>query len=172
MTGRPMSEIFNLYVFLISHALIDHERRFVVYCVLGRSVVVDQNYTSSETTTTTTKAANSAPKDTRTMRKCPTFNTIFNRKRKFLPIWNNIFVISCVFAVSCDPLFFYIPIINEESKCLILDTKLKTIALVFRLLIDHFYSVDIIVRILTSIPQVESSAPNSKAKKSVRLFSQ
>lgn len=48
------------------------------------------------------------------------------------------------------------------------DTKLKTIALVFRLLTDLFYIADIIVRILTSIPQVKSSAPNSKAKKSVK----
>ncbi|KAK9907218.1 hypothetical protein M0R45_038286 [Rubus argutus] len=138
--------------------------------------VVDQNGTTSSETTTT--PANSAPKDTRRMRKWPTFNTIFNPKRKFLPIWNNIFVISCVFAVSCDPLFFYIPFINKEIKCLMIDTKLKTIAFVFRLLTDHFYIADIIVRILTSISQAKScaaygdantqeEAPNLKAKKSV-----
>ena len=32
--------------------------------------------------------------------------------------WDTIFVVACVIAVSLDPLFFYIPIIDREKKCL------------------------------------------------------
>ncbi|KAM1054879.1 hypothetical protein ACFX2J_002164 [Malus domestica] len=33
-----------------------------------------------------------------------------------IPIWNRIFVISCVFAVFLDPLFFYVVIINQDNQ--------------------------------------------------------
>ncbi|XP_061997729.1 uncharacterized protein LOC133715301 isoform X1 [Rosa rugosa] len=49
--------------------------------------------------------------------------------------WEHVFVISCI-AVSLDPLFFYIPIIDETNKCLSMDKKLRTTALVFRSLTD------------------------------------
>nr|XP_011470674.1 PREDICTED: cyclic nucleotide-gated ion channel 1-like [Fragaria vesca subsp. vesca] len=116
----------------------------------------------------TTATAESAPKDggdTKEARSCRlSFNTIFNRNGNFLPMWNNVFVVSCVFAVSCDPLFFYIPIINEKKKCLYFDTRLKTVALVLRLLTDHFYIADIIMRILTSIRQIKLSKASGVMK--------
>ncbi|KAM2730880.1 hypothetical protein EV1_002084 [Malus domestica] len=34
----------------------------------------------------------------------------------YLPIWNRIFVISCVFAVFLGPLFFYVVIINQDNQ--------------------------------------------------------
>ncbi|KAL6132199.1 hypothetical protein ACLB2K_070570 [Fragaria x ananassa] len=116
----------------------------------------------------TTATAESAPKDggdTKEARSCRlSFNTIFNRNGNFLPMWNNVFVVSCVFAVSFDPLFFYIPIINEKKKCLYFDTRLKTVALVLRLLTDHFYIADIIMRILTSIRQTKLSKASGVMK--------
>lgn len=130
----------------------------------------------------TTATAESVPKDggdTKEARSCRlSFNTIFNRNGNFLPMWNNVFVVSCVFTVSFDPLFFYIPIINEKKKCLYFDTRLKTVALVLRLLTDHFYIADIIMRILTSIRQTklskasgvmkaQSESPDLKGKTSV-----
>ncbi|GJT77790.1 hypothetical protein Tco_1044515 [Tanacetum coccineum] len=36
-----------------------------------------------------------------------------NPQGKFLQKWNKIFVLSCVIAVSVDPLFFYIPIVKD-----------------------------------------------------------
>ena len=44
---------------------------------------------------------------------------------KFLLIWNVMFIVSCMIAVSLDPLFFYLPVTNEDRRCLALDTKLK-----------------------------------------------
>ncbi|KAL6131225.1 hypothetical protein ACLB2K_069601 [Fragaria x ananassa] len=52
----------------------------------------------------------------------------FREKNRLVirPWWDIVLVISCVIAVSLDPLFFYIPTINEEEKCLEMDTKLRT----------------------------------------------
>ncbi|PRQ58725.1 putative potassium channel, voltage-dependent, ERG [Rosa chinensis] len=57
--------------------------------------------------------------------------------------WDTIFVTSCVIAVSQDPLFFYIPTINEEEKCLEMDTKLMIVLLVLRSLTDIIFIWDI-----------------------------
>ncbi|KAM5580378.1 cyclic nucleotide-gated ion channel 1-like [Rosa sericea] len=46
-----------------------------------------------------------------------------------------IFAISCI-AVSLDPFFFYIPIINQENKCLGVDKKLRNTLLVLRSVTD------------------------------------
>ena len=146
----------------------------MVCCVIFRSVIDEHRELENNAT------EKSAPKEggyTKTNGRW--LSSISNRKAgNFLPMWNNIFVVSCVLAVSIDPLFFYIPIINEKKKCLYFDTRLKAIALVLRLLTDHFYIADIVMRILTSIPKrksfeasrvrkPEAGAPNSKGKVSV-----
>lgn len=33
--------------------------------------------------------------------------------------------LSCVLALSLDPMFFYIPVIHDDKKCLGLDKKLE-----------------------------------------------
>ncbi|PRQ58727.1 putative potassium channel, voltage-dependent, ERG [Rosa chinensis] len=58
--------------------------------------------------------------------------------------WDTTFVISCVIAVSLDPLFFYIPTINGEEKCLEMDTKLMIVSLVLRSFTDIIFIWDII----------------------------
>ncbi|CAN6564748.1 unnamed protein product [Malus baccata var. baccata] len=70
--------------------------------------------------------------------------------------WNKIFVLSCVIAVSLDPLFFYIPFINEKNKCLGMDKKLKNVTLVLRLLTDLIFVVHIIHQIRQAIKSVNS----------------
>ena len=57
-------------------------------------------------------------------------------ENKYLQIWNMMFVVSCTIAVSVDPLFFYLPLINEENKCLALDNKLKMAAICLRSVTD------------------------------------
>ncbi|KAJ8747905.1 hypothetical protein K2173_012795 [Erythroxylum novogranatense] len=46
----------------------------------------------------------------------------------FLQKWNKIFVLSCLVAVSLDPLFFYVPVIDDDKKCLSLDEKMEVTA--------------------------------------------
>ncbi|KAL6206449.1 hypothetical protein ACLB2K_023697 [Fragaria x ananassa] len=74
-------------------------------------------------------------------------------KGKLLSVsfWNKMFVIACVIAVSLDPLFFYIPIIDGEEKCLGVDKELRTIALILRSLTDVTFVVNIIYHVCIAI---------------------
>ncbi|KAK9071652.1 hypothetical protein SSX86_008081 [Deinandra increscens subsp. villosa] len=72
-----------------------------------------------------------------------------NPQGKFLQKWNKIFVLSCVIAVSVDPLFFYIPIVKDDKKCLDLDHKMQITASVLRSFTDIFYIVHIIFQFRT-----------------------
>ncbi|KAL5744786.1 hypothetical protein ACOSP7_027658 [Xanthoceras sorbifolium] len=67
----------------------------------------------------------------------------------FLQRWNKIFVLSCLIAVSLDPLFFYVPVINDVKKCLTLDNKMEATASVLRSFTDIFYIIHIIFQFRT-----------------------
>ena len=83
--------------------------------------------------------------------------TILDPQDQFLQTWNKVFVLSCVISVAVDPLFFYIPVIeenhnkdkNEDYKCLDADEKLATSACVLRSLFDAFYVLHIIFQFRT-----------------------
>ncbi|GMH18355.1 hypothetical protein Nepgr_020196 [Nepenthes gracilis] len=84
------------------------------------------------------------------------FSRVFCCRRKildpqglFLQKWNKIFVLSCVVAVSIDPLFFYIPLIDNSKICLGLDKKLEITASVLRSFMDIFYILHIIFQFHT-----------------------
>ncbi|XP_016650022.1 PREDICTED: cyclic nucleotide-gated ion channel 1-like isoform X2 [Prunus mume] len=74
---------------------------------------------------------------------------ILDPQGPFLQKWNKIFVLACLIAVSLDPLFFYIPVIDDKNKCLGLDKKMKITASVLRSFTDIFYIVHIIFQFRT-----------------------
>ena len=74
---------------------------------------------------------------------------ILDPQGSMLQKWNKIFVLSCFIAVSVDPLFFYIPVIDDTKKCLSLDRPLEIIACVLRTFVDLFYVVRIIFQFRT-----------------------
>ncbi|XP_060213349.1 cyclic nucleotide-gated ion channel 1-like [Lycium barbarum] len=74
---------------------------------------------------------------------------VLDPQGRFLQQWNKIFVLVCVIAVSLDPLFFYIPVIDNENKCLDLDKTLKITACVLRSITDLFYIFHIILQFRT-----------------------
>ncbi|XP_051138216.1 cyclic nucleotide-gated ion channel 1 [Andrographis paniculata] len=74
---------------------------------------------------------------------------ILDPQGSFLQKWNKIFVLSCVIAISLDPLFFYIPIINNDKKCLDLDRKMELAASILRSFTDLFYLTHIIFQFRT-----------------------
>lgn len=74
---------------------------------------------------------------------------IFDPQDKFLHFWNRLFVISCILAVSVDPLFFYLPFIHG-SNCLNIDQTLARIATVLRTIIDAFYVIHMIFQFRTA----------------------
>ncbi|XP_057721601.1 cyclic nucleotide-gated ion channel 1-like isoform X2 [Arachis stenosperma] len=84
------------------------------------------------------------------------FSSNFSSRKKildpqgpFLQKWNKIFVLLCVIAVSLDPLFFYVPVIDDEKKCLSLDNKMEITATVLRTFSDIFYIVHMIFQFRT-----------------------
>ncbi|KAF9671145.1 hypothetical protein SADUNF_Sadunf12G0017100 [Salix dunnii] len=74
---------------------------------------------------------------------------ILDPQGPFLQKWNKIFVLSCLIAVSLDPLFFYVPVIDDGKKCLSLDSKMEITASVLRSFTDIFYMLHIIFQFRT-----------------------
>ena len=74
-----------------------------------------------------------------------------NAEGKYLQMWNMMFVVSCTIAVSVDPLFFYLPAINEDNKCLALDDKLKITAICLRLVTDMIHVLNINLQFLCPV---------------------
>ncbi|PON72124.1 Ion transport domain containing protein [Parasponia andersonii] len=68
-------------------------------------------------------------------------------QKPFLPIWNKFFIFACVVAVSLDPLFFYIPTIDQDNKCSLTHKKLAIFAVVSRFFVDVTYVLDIIYNV-------------------------
>ena len=80
----------------------------------------------------------------------PLPRTIPDPQDPFLHLWNKILLVSCVIAVSVDPLFFYIPVINDAKRCLMLEKKLRIVVLVLRTVTDVIYIVHIILQFQTA----------------------
>ncbi|KAK1324660.1 putative cyclic nucleotide-gated ion channel 6 [Acorus calamus] len=64
---------------------------------------------------------------------------IYDPQDKFLQTWNRVFVVSCILAVSVDPLFFYLPLIDDGSDCLGIDKNLAIASTIFRTIFDVIY---------------------------------
>ncbi|KAL5568136.1 hypothetical protein UlMin_024711 [Ulmus minor] len=75
--------------------------------------------------------------------------------RKYLPnpwesslgMWDKIFIASCLIGVLIDPLFLYIPVINEEDKCLRKDETMMIVAISIRYIRDLAYILQMAVRV-------------------------
>ncbi|EPS70634.1 hypothetical protein M569_04125 [Genlisea aurea] len=74
---------------------------------------------------------------------------ILNPQGLFLQKWNKIFVLSCVIAISLDPLFLYVPFINADKKCVDLDQRMEFVACILRSLFDAFYIIHIVFQFRT-----------------------
>ncbi|KAK7385019.1 hypothetical protein VNO78_30726 [Psophocarpus tetragonolobus] len=74
---------------------------------------------------------------------------ILDPQGPFLQKWNKIFVLLCVIAVSLDPLFFYVPVIDDARKCLSLDTNMEITATVLRSFSDALYIIHMIFQFRT-----------------------
>ncbi|KAJ8750851.1 hypothetical protein K2173_016032 [Erythroxylum novogranatense] len=75
---------------------------------------------------------------------------IFDPQDKFLQFCNKLFVISCILAVSVDPLFYYLPVFDDSANCLGIDRKLATIATTLRTIVDAFYLIRMALQFRTA----------------------
>ncbi|KAG6706947.1 hypothetical protein I3842_06G008200 [Carya illinoinensis] len=64
--------------------------------------------------------------------------------------WDVAFLVVCVVAVAVDPLFYYLPVINEATKCIIIDKTLKIIAICVRSFLDLIAFGDLVARPIAS----------------------
>ncbi|PQQ17429.1 cyclic nucleotide-gated ion channel 1-like isoform X1 [Prunus yedoensis var. nudiflora] len=80
------------------------------------------------------------------------------KKSKLAARLTHIFITSCVFGVFLDPLFLYIPLLNQDLKCVRLDNTIKIIALVSRSFTDLFY----VGRIILQVCRFENYSPSIK----------
>ncbi|XP_059315711.1 cyclic nucleotide-gated ion channel 1-like [Lycium ferocissimum] len=71
---------------------------------------------------------------------------VLDPQERFLQQWNQVLVLVCVLAVSLDPWFFYIPIIDNKKKCLDLDKTSKITVCVLRSITDILYIFHIILQ--------------------------
>lgn len=75
---------------------------------------------------------------------------IFDPQDKFLQTWNRIFMVSCMVAVSIDPLFFYLPVVDTYSNCLGIDSRLAVICTTLRTIVDSIYLIRILLQFRTA----------------------
>lgn len=84
---------------------------------------------------------------------------------KLLGVWNKIFVLVSVIAVSLDSLFYYIPMINRDKNCIKMDRKLATSAVVLRSLTDIAYLIDIAYNIVKAFQTLKKEGHGLVCKK-------
>ncbi|XP_040368897.1 cyclic nucleotide-gated ion channel 1 isoform X2 [Rosa chinensis] len=114
---------------------------------LGNQVLVMDN---SQVDVVVENGKEKAARNTDSSKRWPTMKEITDPKGPFFPKWRMIFIVSCLFAVLLDPLFLYIPMINDDAKCMSLDRNLKIAAPVFRMVTDVFYILNIILQVYKS----------------------
>ncbi|TQE04661.1 hypothetical protein C1H46_009744 [Malus baccata] len=73
--------------------------------------------------------------------------------------WYKFVTISFVVAVTMDPLFLYIPIIDQDNKCLGMDKKLWTVSLIFRSLSDFIALVHLLYGLHVLFKEVKGNRP-------------
>ncbi|KAG2725516.1 hypothetical protein I3760_01G069800 [Carya illinoinensis] len=75
---------------------------------------------------------------------------------EFLDRWNKLFALSCAISLALDPLFFYLPMLNDKRICLALDETMAIFVSVLRSVTDAFYAIHIYFQFRTVIIQPSS----------------
>ncbi|KAI3444909.1 hypothetical protein Pfo_001574 [Paulownia fortunei] len=75
---------------------------------------------------------------------------IFDPQDKSLLLWNKLLVISCILAVSVDPLFLYLPVFQDDKMCLHIHKSLAYTTTTLRTIIDAFYIARMVLQFRTA----------------------
>ncbi|CAA2981001.1 probable cyclic nucleotide-gated ion channel 20, chloroplastic isoform X1 [Olea europaea subsp. europaea] len=71
---------------------------------------------------------------------------VMNPHAKIVQQWNKFFVISCLFAIFLDPLFFFLLSVIQDNKCIVLNWPMTTTVVVLRSLTDFIYVIHILLQ--------------------------
>lgn len=63
--------------------------------------------------------------------------------------WNKIFLVACLVSLFVDPLFFYLPVVNEDL-CIDIGFTLELVLTIIRSISDIFYTIQIYMRFRTA----------------------
>ncbi|KAI3719534.1 hypothetical protein L6452_20436 [Arctium lappa] len=74
----------------------------------------------------------------------------FDPEGWFILQWNKTFLLLSVIALSLDPLFFYIPVVDGTQKCLDVDRKLEIAVCILRSFADILHVFHIIIQFRTA----------------------
>ncbi|GLT53351.1 hypothetical protein SLA2020_266290 [Shorea laevis] len=81
-------------------------------------------------------------------RKRTRIERILKPEGQLLQWWNIMFAVSCVIAVSVDPLFFYLPIIDGDNKVRVVRQKIEEGSHYFTIVTDSIYLLNIILQFI------------------------
>jgi hypothetical protein len=73
--------------------------------------------------------------------------------------WNTFFVSTCLVAVFVDPLFYYLPYVDDAHACIGISAGLKKSVTVFRTITDFFYIVHMYLQFRTAFVAPSSPTP-------------
>ncbi|PIN05897.1 Cyclic nucleotide-gated cation channel CNGA1-3 [Handroanthus impetiginosus] len=86
---------------------------------------------------------------------------VMNPHAKFVQKWNKFFVISCLFAVFLDPMFFFLLSVQQDNKCIVLNWPLTTTIVVLRSITDFIYLLHILLQFRLAYVAPESRVAGS-----------
>lgn len=76
-------------------------------------------------------------------------NKILDPRGPTIRRWNKIFLIACLISLFVDPLFFYLPVVQDDV-CIDIGMTLEVVLTVIRSVADVFYMIQIFVRFRTA----------------------
>lgn len=75
---------------------------------------------------------------------------IFDPRGERVKQWNKYFLVAALISIAIDPLFYYLPEVNEDEMCMDEDTSLKITLTVIRSIVDMFYAYHVYIRFRTA----------------------
>ncbi|XP_042020162.1 cyclic nucleotide-gated ion channel 18-like [Salvia splendens] len=61
-------------------------------------------------------------------------------------LWNHIFLISCLVSLFIDPLYFYLPYVEDGAACMNIDISASILITYFRTVTDFFYFLHLLMK--------------------------
>nr|GMD29469.1 putative cyclic nucleotide-gated ion channel 15 [Ipomoea batatas] len=63
--------------------------------------------------------------------------------------WNKIFLVACLVSLFVDPLFFYLPVVGDNS-CIDIGNRHKLVLVIIRSIVDVLFTIHVLVRFRTA----------------------
>nr|XP_043631320.1 probable cyclic nucleotide-gated ion channel 20, chloroplastic [Erigeron canadensis] len=81
---------------------------------------------------------------------------VMNPHSKAVQQWNKFIVISCIFAIIMDPMFFYTISTNKEHKCIVINWPMTKVIVVLRSMTDFIYFLHMLLQFRLAFVSPES----------------